>query len=242
MTNPVNPNRADLPSINEPMVDPDTGVASNEWYRWALAILNRTGGTTGASSSDAASVAQQAYNLSVTANNNANNALTQVQGVNTSLASTTTIAEGAQASADAAIASAGACLSKTANLSDLSSFSTSRTTLGVNNVPLSFSIPSFTGQSLYVPVVTAITIPANFTCVTFCATPPSSNAVITLSVHRVSSLVQTIANITLAAGVASAIITATNIAYSIAVGDTLQLQLPTSSAANVGLTIRATLT
>lgn len=242
MTNPVNPNRAELPSINEPMVDPASGIVSNEWYRWALAMLNRTGGSSGSSTSDAASVAQQAYNLSLTANNNANNALTQITTLTSTVGNTTTIANGAEADAQLALTAADEKLAKTANFSDLSSLSTARFNLGVSSMPLTFSIASFTGQSLYMPVVVPITIPASFTCITYLATPPSSDAVVTLKVIRVSSLVQTIANLTLPAGVMSSHITATNTAFTISVGDTLQLQCPTSSAANAGITIRATLT
>src|SRR3569833_3418110 len=106
MTNPVNANRAALPSNKDPMVDPATGTVSSEWYRWALAMLNRTGGSVGASLTDANSTAQQAYQLSVTANSTANNALTIANNLTSTIGSASAIASGAEADASLALTTA----------------------------------------------------------------------------------------------------------------------------------------
>jgi len=240
MVNPVNPNRASLPSINDPLVDA-AGTATEEWYNFLLAMLVRTGGSEGTSTSDANSTANQAFQLAVTANNTANSALATANNANSSVGTATTLASTAESAATAAQAIANAACAKSANLSDLTNFATARSYLAVDVAPLSFSVAALTGQSIYQPIVRAVTIPAIFTCYSYAATPPSANAAFTLRVIRGGTgLVQTISTITLIAGsmTANSIVGS---ATTVNAGDTLQLQCPTSDAANVGLTIKATL-
>src|ERR1044072_5206909 len=241
MVNPVNPNRAALPSINDPIVDVGSGIITDEWYRWCLAMLNRTGGASGSSTTDAATVAAQALSIAEQAATNANTAISDFNTIHTNVDTALTIANGAQATASTALTEANAAMAKAANLSDVANLATARTNLGVSVFPISYSIMTLTAQAIYTPVVQPLTVPASFTCVSYCATPPSSDATLTLNVIRVGSgLVQNVGTIKLHHGAFSTNIVTTSSATLLNTGDTLQLLVPTSDAANVGITIIAT--
>ena len=59
---------ANLPVPGSPVVDPESGQATQAWWRFFLSLYSRTGGAQGTSSTGALVIAENALILATTAN------------------------------------------------------------------------------------------------------------------------------------------------------------------------------
>lgn len=247
MTNPVNQNPSQFPPINLPFVDTNKCITP-AWYRSYLGIWERTGGPNGINSGDATVIAQQALTLAQTAQATASLALANATAAqntaNTAGNSATNAQTSASQAANAASAISTSALLKASNLSDVASVTISRNNLGVSTFQVSFTFDTLTSnQPRYVPIVRAMTIPANFNGTqSFCGTLPTADAVFTLQRIR-SGTTTTIGTITLIHG-GLAFVLSTQAAVSLIAGDVLGLIAPSGvdvTLAYVGISVRTTL-
>lgn len=240
MTNPVNKTKAAIPSITSPVVD-EQGMMLGEWYRWALAMFTRTGGASGTSTADANELAQSALTIAQAAQTTANIAASNATLASAAASTAQTTALAASGVANAAQTSANAALTRGNNLADLSSQSAARTNLDVATYPISFSVPAPAGSSQYVPCVRRMSLTVTG-AMSYCGTPPTANATFTVKVVRASTgAVVTVGTVTLIAHSYNQNTAVASQSVTLSVGDTVQLVIPSTDAAEVGITLKATL-
>lgn len=248
--NPVNnlPS-AQLPTPTQPIVDPATGIPTPLYHRFQVGLFLRTGGAAGANTTDVQTLAEQAESI-------ANSAAAEATLAKNTANSAVIAADAAQTTANTAATSAqnantlGTYLNKNAllaanDLSDVSNVSASRANLGLNVFPLTVTFDTLTtGLTRYVPLVSNLTIPANFARTsTYCGTVPTADAVFTVSYIRgpLTTPIGTITLIHLSVFNALSIQAPVNLLS----GDTLVIQCPSpadATLAHVGITIYMSLT
>lgn len=114
----INPLAINFPPQIVPMVSPDTGQLSTEWWWVQQSLLNRTGGPSGISSSDVETIAQHALTAAGAAQTTANEALSDSETAQATANTAITDAAGAQTTAtgaqSTATAAAAAVVAETA--------------------------------------------------------------------------------------------------------------------------------
>lgn len=238
MTNPVNSQFAALPAISITMVD-SNGNASSEWYRFFLAWWQRDGGPIGITG-DAQETAQ-------TALHRANDAFALAALANSHTSEAADAAAAAQTTANLALQAVGTvtpfaftALQKSLNLSDIPNPTAARTNLGAAGLPLPFWFATLAGQSMYMPVTSATVLPAGLVGIqVYAAIPPAINATFTVQIIRTGSgAVVPVGTVTILAGTTTALSVNAPAIVQLSAGDALQVIAPTSSGAQVGLTLR----
>lgn len=231
MANPVSPlPSAQLPLITTELVDPQTGTATTLFHRFLTGLFLRTGGTAGASSTDALLLAQQALTVATVASTEAILAQTTATTAQTSATNAQSTANSATTAASSAQTTASyvqsTALTKANNLSDVSNKPASRQNLGVAIQPITVTfdtVPS--GLVRYVPIVQSLTMPANFIGTkTYAGIVPTADAVFTIACVR-SGVLSTIGTVTL---IHSGNFNALSLQASVNLvsGDTLVIQCP----------------
>lgn len=247
MTNPISPTGAtQIPPSTEPIVDPDTGIATPNWYRWALATFTRTGGSSGSDITIISAIANQALSTSITAANlagTANTAATHAQTTANSGLSLATLAENNATSGLSSIVAINAtALFSHQNLANLTSQPDARANLGVDSQPIFLTVDSaLTITHKYLPMVRTLTFVTNLTgSAAYCAIVPTATVVCTLGYIR-GGVTYSAASITFFAGGHIGFFSAQP-SFSVLNGDILTLTVPADATmAGIGFTLNATL-
>ncbi len=209
---------ASLPFAN------DDGSPVADWYLALLSLYNRTGGAAGVSSNDVQTQVSDALAVAVIARINS----LAAQGGASSAQST---ADTAQSTAEQALVAATAIAAEALIRESFV-------------VPISFFWSGLATYPVYVPIVQALTLPANFTGFSlYCGTPAATATAFILNYIRGGG-VYPIGSITLPIGGNTSAAISGSVAVSLQAGDVLTMGpgVPDVMLADVGITFALSLT